>query len=216
MPIWPWRSRSRSPGFKQVWDFYVIKIWFKFEGKIPDDTDDEDSDYGSKTTCLPPPPVEGGGDMSGKPQRYTCFVSEVDPINIFSSSVGILFEISCSIEILRSMTIIFSREEAHKTDMLCNKKLIRVMAFAISCRIEMLTVKLKNLQEIRKSIKRDHNLVKWGETHAVLIRSNGFWDRPIPSHRKILQTDRLTGGCSWSLHVCPVFGGYKYSPYPNL
>ena len=33
-PIWPWRSRSRSPVFQLVWELYVINTWFKFEDKI--------------------------------------------------------------------------------------------------------------------------------------------------------------------------------------
>ena len=33
------RSRSRSPVFELVRDLYVINTWFKFEGKIPNDSE---------------------------------------------------------------------------------------------------------------------------------------------------------------------------------
>ena len=32
------RSRSRSPVFELVRDLYVVNTWFKFEGKIPNDS----------------------------------------------------------------------------------------------------------------------------------------------------------------------------------
>ena len=40
-PIWP---RSRSTGFKQAQDHYMINTLFMFEGKIPNDSKDEDDD----------------------------------------------------------------------------------------------------------------------------------------------------------------------------